>query len=165
MLSDCKYVQGHLGSKRMKLMGAPNCFQTQRVKVSSSPPFLLCSTSLSKQSVAISAVYNNGGQRLRGCEHFSCLFSARFILCMAISLNSLVFTIRRQLVNRKPEPTLLPTQWIFNFPHHIDMIWEQLASDDTVWYTQCQFVRGDSMGNWTADLQIRSLTSEKSQTP
>ena len=36
-----------------------------------------------------------------------------------ISLNSLLFTIRRQLVNRKPGPTLLQTQGIFNIPDHI----------------------------------------------
>ena len=43
-----------------------------------------------------------------------------------ISLNSLVFIIH-QLVDRKPELTLLPTQRTFNLPHHIDMACEQLA--------------------------------------
>ena len=36
------------------------------------------------------------------------------LYCLSwICLNSLVFTIRRQLVNRKPEPTPLPIQGIF----------------------------------------------------
>ena len=60
-----------------------------------------------------------------------------YLYCLSrINLNSLVFTIRQQLVNRKSEPTLLPTQGIFNLPHHIDMVWEQLAFDDAVSYTQ-----------------------------
>ena len=59
------------------------------------------------------------------------------LYCLSsISLNRLVFTITRQLVNRKPEPTLLPTWGLFNLPDHIDMAWEQLAFDDTVSYTQ-----------------------------
>ena len=50
-----------------------------------------------------------------------------------ISLNSeSVFTIRQRLVVRKPRPTLLLTQWIFNLWRHIDMISEELAFDDTV---------------------------------
>ena len=28
-----------------------------------------------------------------------------------------------------PEPTLLPTQGIFNLSHHIDMAWEEIAFD------------------------------------
>ena len=34
------------------------------------------------------------------------------------------------------EPILLLIQWIFNLPHHIDMVWEELAFDDTVSYSQ-----------------------------
>ena len=45
------------------------------------------------------------------------------------SLNSLIFTIRWQLVDRKPEPTLLSTQRIFSLPHHIGMAWQELAFD------------------------------------
>ena len=37
---------------------------------------------------------------------------------------------------RKHEPTLLLTQGIFNHPHHIGMVWEELAFDDTISYTQ-----------------------------
>ena len=60
------------------------------------------------------------------------------LCCLSwISLNSLDFTIRRrQLVNRKPEPTLLPAQGIVNLTHGIDMVWEQLVFDDAVSYTQ-----------------------------
>ena len=59
------------------------------------------------------------------------------LYCLSrISLNSLVFTIRRQVVPRKPKRTLLQTQGIFNLPHHIYMVWEQMAFDDAVRYTQ-----------------------------
>ena len=34
-----------------------------------------------------------------------------------------------EMRRRKPEPLLLPTQGIFNLPHHIDMVWEELAYD------------------------------------
>ena len=37
---------------------------------------------------------------------------------------------------RKPEPTLLPTQGIFNPPHHAVMVREELAFGDAVSYTQ-----------------------------
>ena len=37
---------------------------------------------------------------------------------------------------RKPEPTLLPTQGIFTSPHHIGMVWEELAFNDAGSYTQ-----------------------------
>ena len=44
----------------------------------------------------------------------------------------MIYKMRR----RKPGPTLLPTQGIFNLPHHVGMVWEQLAFDDAVSYTQ-----------------------------
>ena len=37
---------------------------------------------------------------------------------------------------RKPEPTPLPAQRFFNLPHHIGMVWAELAFDDAVSYTQ-----------------------------
>ena len=37
-------------------------------------------------------------------------------------------------MRRKPEPTHLPIQEIFNLPHYIDMVWEELAFDDSVSY-------------------------------
>ena len=39
-------------------------------------------------------------------------------------------------MRRKPEPTLLPTQGTFNLPHHLGMVWEELAFDAAVSYTQ-----------------------------
>ena len=41
-----------------------------------------------------------------------------------------------EMRRRKPEPTVLPIQGIFNLPHHIGMAWEELAFDDTVSYTR-----------------------------
>ena len=41
-----------------------------------------------------------------------------------------------EMRRRKPEFILLPTQGIFNLPHHIDMTWKELAFDDAVSYTQ-----------------------------
>ena len=40
----------------------------------------------------------------------------------------MMFEIR----TRKPERTLLPTEGIFNLPHHVGLVWEELAFDDTV---------------------------------
>ena len=37
---------------------------------------------------------------------------------------------------RNPEPTLWPTQGIFTLPHHISRVWEELAFDDAVSFTQ-----------------------------
>ena len=37
---------------------------------------------------------------------------------------------------RRRKPDLLPTQGTFNLPHYIGMIWEELAFDDAVSYTQ-----------------------------
>ena len=36
---------------------------------------------------------------------------------------------------RKAERTLLSTQGIFNLPHHLGMVWEELAFGDAVSYT------------------------------
>ena len=40
-----------------------------------------------------------------------------------------------EMRRRKPEPTLLATQAIFNLPHHVGMVWTELAFDDAVSYT------------------------------
>ena len=37
-----------------------------------------------------------------------------------------------EMRRKKPEPTLLLTQEFFNLPHHIGMVCEELAYDDTV---------------------------------
>ena len=39
-------------------------------------------------------------------------------------------------MRKKAKPTLLPTQGIFNLPHHIDMVWEELSFDEYVSYAQ-----------------------------
>ena len=41
-----------------------------------------------------------------------------------------------EMRSAKPEPTLLPTQQIFNIPYYIGMVWEELAFDDDASYTQ-----------------------------
>ena len=41
-----------------------------------------------------------------------------------------------EMRRRKPEHSLLPTQGIFNLPHHIGIVREELAFDDAVSYTQ-----------------------------
>ena len=37
---------------------------------------------------------------------------------------------------RQPKPTLLLTRGIFNLPHHMGLVWEELAFDNAVSYTQ-----------------------------
>ena len=44
--------------------------------------------------------------------------------------------IMYEMRKRKPESTLLSTQGIFNLPHHIGIVWEELAFDDALSYTQ-----------------------------
>ena len=39
-----------------------------------------------------------------------------------------------EMRRRKPGPTLIPTQEIFNLPHHTGMVRAELAFDDTVSY-------------------------------
>ena len=39
-------------------------------------------------------------------------------------------------MRKNPEPTLLPTQEIFNLPHNIVMVCEEPTFDDSVSYTQ-----------------------------
>ena len=39
-------------------------------------------------------------------------------------------------MKRKLKPTLLLTQGIFNLAHHIGKVWEKLAFDDAVCYTE-----------------------------
>ena len=41
-----------------------------------------------------------------------------------------------EMRRRKPESTLLQTQWIFNLPHHIGMESEELAFDGAASYIQ-----------------------------
>ena len=78
-----------------------------------------------------------------------------------LSLNSLAFTIKWQLLDRKPEPTCLPTQRIFKLPYHVMRatgLWWSCKFYTTV---EIQTGRGVGIGNWTTYLQIRSLSSKK----
>ena len=57
------------------------------------------------------------------CVMICSVYFLEDLYCLSrISLNSLVSTIRQQLVYRLPEPTLLLTQGIVNCPHHIDIV-------------------------------------------
>ena len=56
-------------------------------------------------------------------------------------------------MRRKPGPSVLLTQWIFNLPHHIGMIGEELTFDDTVSHTQ----RGNGLLNVTVVTGFVSL--------
>ena len=47
-------------------------------------------------------------------------------------------------MRRQPEPTLLPTQGIFNLQHHMGMVWEELVFDDAVSSTYTKW------GKWNA---------------
>ena len=63
-----------------------------------------------------------------------------------------------EMRRRKPEPTLLPTQGIFTIPHHIGMVWEELAFGDTVSYTQ--------WGNGVnAQLNVIAITGVRTPVP
>ena len=42
----------------------------------------------------------------------------------------MMYKVRR----RKPEPTLLASQWIFDLPHQIGMVWDEVDFDDTKLY-------------------------------
>ena len=59
-----------------------------------------------------------------------------------------------EMRRRKPNPTLLPTQGIFNLPHYVGMVWEELVFYDAVSYTQ----RGNSIAqlNVLAVIRIRT---------
>ena len=73
---------------------------------------------------------------LCGIIFFSSFFLEDLDCLSRISLTSIVFIIRQQLVNRMPEHTILLIQGIFNIADHINMVSEQLAFDDAVRYTQ-----------------------------
>ena len=53
-----------------------------------------------------------------------------------------------EMRRRKPEPTLLTTQGIFNLPHHIGVVWEELAFDDAVSYTHGICTPVSRVTNW-----------------
>ena len=63
-----------------------------------------------------------------------------------------------EMSRRKSEPILLLTQGIFNHPHLIGMVLEELAFDDTVSYTQC------TVGKWIA-AQLSVIAMSGIRTP
>ena len=60
------------------------------------------------------------------------LFYAIATVFQLYHYGDMIYEIRR----RKPDPTLLQTQGIFNLPLHIGMVWEELAYVDAVSNTQ-----------------------------
>ena len=60
------------------------------------------------------------------------LFYAIAILFQLYHGDDMMYEVRR----RKFEPTILPTQGIFNLSHYIGTVWEELAFDDAVSHTQ-----------------------------
>ena len=65
-----------------------------------------------------------------------------FVCLMLFSTIAMVFQLYHggdmmyELRRKESEPALLLTQGIFKLPHHIGMVSEELAFDDTVSYTQ-----------------------------
>ena len=66
--------------------------------------------------------------------------------------SDVIYEMRR----RKPEPALLLIEGIFNVPHHIGMVWEELVFDDT---TSCTKQSISEVIAW--EIMIRSPTSKK----
>ena len=60
------------------------------------------------------------------------LFHARATVFQLYLDSDMMYEMRK----RKPKPTLSPTQGIFNLSHHTGMLFEELAFDDAVSYTQ-----------------------------
>ena len=60
------------------------------------------------------------------------LFYARATVFQLYHGGNIMYEMR----GRKPEPAPLPTQVIFNLPHHIGRVGEELAFGDAVSYTQ-----------------------------
>ena len=70
---------------------------------------------------------------LHGCEtSLVCLVYALATVFQSCHGGDMRYEMRR----RKPKPTGLLTQWIFNLPFHIGMVWEELSFDDPVSYTK-----------------------------
>ena len=57
----------------------------------------------------------------------ACLFNAIATVFQLYHRNDMMYEVRR-----KPEPTLLLTQRIFNIPHHMGMVGVELGFDDAV---------------------------------
>ena len=81
---------------------------------------------------------------LRTCGYACALLLVHILLfvCLLFYAIATVFQLYHgsdrmyEMRRRKPETTLLPTQVKFNLQHHMGMVWEELAFDDAVSYTQ-----------------------------
>ena len=104
-----------------------------------------------------SALLGYGKDWLARCQDTLTEWDIRlwFILLSWISLNSLVFNIRWQLVNRKPELTLLPAHWIF-------ILLTTLTWYERKWPLMMYVIHSGGIPNWHGESnhwpQIRSLT-------
>ena len=101
------------------------------------------------------------GQKLFCC----CLFYAIATLFHLYYDSDMMYTMRR----RMHDPTPLLTQGTFNLPHHIGMVWEELAFDDPVSYTQQWQSKLAEVMTWgikppTFRLRLRMLTVNHSAT-
>ena len=69
---------------------------------------------------------------------FACLFVCLLLFYAIARVFQLYYCrdVMYEMRRRKPEPILSPTQEICNLPHNIGMVWEELAFDDFVSYTQ-----------------------------
>ena len=69
---------------------------------------------------------------------WECMFVWLLLCCAIVTVFQLYHSsdMMREMRRRKPEPTLLPTQGVFNLTHHTGMVCEELAFDDTASYTQ-----------------------------
>ena len=65
-----------------------------------------------------------------------CLFPLLILCTIAIFQLYLRINVMYEMRRRKRELTTLPTQGIFNLPHHIGTVWKELAFDDAVSFTQ-----------------------------
>ena len=63
---------------------------------------------------------------------YVCLFVLLLVYAIATVLQLYLGADMMYEMRRKPKPTLLQTQGIFNLPHHIGMVSEELAFDDVV---------------------------------
>ena len=62
-----------------------------------------------------------------------------------------------EMRRRKPNPSRLLTYGIFNVPHHISMVWEELAFNDDVSYTE--------QWKWIAAAQLNVIAMTGIHTP
>ena len=94
--------------------------------------------------------------------HMFCSYFALFVvvLCPLGTVFQLYHgsVMMYEKTRRNPEPTPLLTQWIFNLPHRVGMVWEELVFDDAVSYTQRR--------KWiAAQLNVMPVTRIRSRCP